>query len=44
MSHNVRMDTRYVAYLHNGIIFRYSEQGYHEFCRQMDRTGKYHPE
>jgi hypothetical protein len=26
------------------ILFSYSKQGYHEFCRQMDGTRKYHPE
>jgi hypothetical protein len=43
-SHNGSMDTKNVVHLHNGILFRYSKQGHHEFCRQMDGTRKYHPE
>ena len=36
------MDTENVVHLHNGILLRYEEQGYHEICRQMYGTRKYH--
>jgi hypothetical protein len=38
------MDTENVVHLHNGILFSYWEWGHREFCRQMNRTRKYHPE
>jgi hypothetical protein len=33
-----------VVSLHNGILLSYLQQGYPEFCRQMDGPRKYHPE
>jgi hypothetical protein len=33
-----------LIHLHNGILLRYEKEGYYEFCRQMDRSRKYHPE
>ena len=36
-----RMDTENVFNLHDGILFSYYV--HHEFCRQMNRTRKYHP-
>jgi hypothetical protein len=41
MSHNRRIDAENVVHLHSGILLSYLEQGYPEFCRQMDGTRKY---
>ena len=36
------MGTENVVHLYNAILLKYLEN--HEFCRQMDGTGKYHHE
>jgi len=44
MSFNRGMDTENVVHLHNEILFSYQKQWLREIHRQMDGTGKYHPE
>jgi hypothetical protein len=38
------MDKENVVHLHNGTLLNYQKQEYHQFCRQMDGTRKYHRE
>ena len=44
MPFNRGMDTENVVHLHNGILLSYQKQWLYEIHRQMDGTGKYHPE
>jgi hypothetical protein len=39
-----KMDTKNVEHLHNGVLLSYLKLQFHEYCRQIDGTTKYHLE